>query len=160
MACGWANVNILPGLLVSLNKAPQADHPCGQLLVVHGLVLHRFPAHLGLSYLSFLEHSYSHHPKGSVMGSGQALEALHLWIYSSYCRAPSFTSLCPASHWWTLQSLCSFSFLQVACSSYSCCLIQSRVAWAASFSCLWATTLIHMLHISRASGIVVSLWGV
>ena len=36
MGCRWANVNTLLGLLVSLNKAPQADHPHGQLLVVHG----------------------------------------------------------------------------------------------------------------------------
>ena len=36
MGCQWANVNILPGLLVGLNKAQRADHSCSQLLVVHG----------------------------------------------------------------------------------------------------------------------------
>ena len=36
VGCWWASVNVLPSLLVGLNKAPQADHPHGQLLVVHG----------------------------------------------------------------------------------------------------------------------------
>ena len=36
MRCRWADVNVLLGLLVTLNKAPQADHPHSQLLVVHG----------------------------------------------------------------------------------------------------------------------------
>ena len=36
VGCWWANINILPSLLVGPNKAPQADHPHGQLLVVHG----------------------------------------------------------------------------------------------------------------------------
>ena len=40
-----------------------------------GLVLHKSPAHVGLSCVPFLDHSYLHHPKGSVMGSGQAPKA-------------------------------------------------------------------------------------
>ena len=51
-----------------------------------GLVLHKSPAHVGLSCVTFLDHSYSHHPKGSVIGSGQALEALHSQLYSSCCQ--------------------------------------------------------------------------
>ena len=35
-----------------------------------------------------LFHSYSHHPKGLVMGLGQAPEALHSQLYSSCHQAP------------------------------------------------------------------------
>ena len=47
-----------------------------------GLAFHKSPAHVGLSYLSFLDHLYSHHPKGLVMGLGQAPEALHAHGYT------------------------------------------------------------------------------
>ena len=44
---GQTNVNILPGLLVSLNKAPQADHMGCQLLVVHGACTPQIPSPFG-----------------------------------------------------------------------------------------------------------------
>ena len=47
MGCMWANINTLLGLLVSLNKAPQADHPHGQLLVVHGAGAPQVPSSFG-----------------------------------------------------------------------------------------------------------------
>ena len=106
-----------------------------------GLALHKSPAHAGLLCVPFLDHSYSHHPKGSVMGSGQAPEAQHSQLYSSCHRAPSLSILCMASCRWTLQSSCSSRFLWVASSSCSCLCIHSRVAWAASFSFLRAANL-------------------
>ena len=36
MGCWWADIGALSGPLVCLNQAPQADHFCGYLLVVHG----------------------------------------------------------------------------------------------------------------------------
>ena len=99
-----------------------------------GLVLHKSPAHVGLSCVPFLDHSYSHHPKGSVIGSGQASEARHSWLYSSCCQAPSLSKLHMASHCWTLWSSCPSHFLWAASSSCSCLCICSRVAQAASFS--------------------------
>ena len=99
-----------------------------------GLVLHKSPAHAGLSCVPFLDHSYSHHPKGSVIGSGQAPEAQCSQLYSSCHRAPSLSKLHMASCCQTLWSSCPSHFLWAASSSHSCLHICSRVAWGASFS--------------------------
>ena len=106
-----------------------------------GLALHKSPAHAGLLCVPFLDHSYSHHPKGSVMGSGQAPEAWCSQLYSSCQRAPSLSILCMASCRRTLQSSWPSCFLWAASSSRSCLCIHSRVARAASFSLLRAANL-------------------
>ena len=109
-----------------------------------GLVLHKSPAHVGLPCVPFLDHSYSHHPKGSVIGSGQAPEARHSRLYSSCHRAPSLSILHMTSCHQTLGSSCPSCFLWVASSSRSCLRIRSRVARAASFSFSRAASLSHM----------------
>ena len=111
-----------------------------------GLVLHKSPAHAGLSCVLCLDHSYLHHPNGSVIGSGQAPEARRSQLYSSCHRAPSLSKLRMASRWWTLRSSCPSRFLRVASSSRSCLHIHSRVARAASFSFSRATILSCMSH--------------
>ena len=161
MGCRWANVNTLPGLLVSLNKAPWADHPCGQLPGGPWGWHSKDPQPIwDFCTCPFWTTHIHTIPRNQVMGLGQAPEALCSWLYSSCCWASSFASLHLASCWWTLQSSCFFSFLWVACSSHSCCLIQLGVAQVASFSHLWAVTLTHMSHISRSSRVVVTLLGV
>ena len=109
-----------------------------------GLALHKSPAHVGLSCVPFLDHSYLHHPKGSVIGSGQAPKAQCSWLYSSCHRAPSLSILHMVSHHQTLWSSYPSRFLQAASSSCSCLRIHSRVAWAASFSFSQAASLIRM----------------
>ena len=61
-----------------------------------GLALHKSPAHVGLSYLSFLDHSYLHHPKGLVMGLGQAPEAPLLMIILFLPLSPFLHQLMPS----------------------------------------------------------------
>ena len=60
------------------------------------------------------------------MGSGQAPEALCSWLYSSCCRAPSFSNLRPASRRRILWSLCSSCLFRAASSSHSCLRICSK----------------------------------
>ena len=112
------------------------------------LALHRSPAHLGASYLPCWAHVCSHHQRGLVMGSGQALEALCSLLYSS-CHWASLL--------WALQDSCSLSLHRLACSPHSCHSMWSRVAQAATISFLRAAAFICTSHIHRVSLVIVSL---
>ena len=60
----------------ALTRPPRADHShAASCWWSMGLVLHKSPAHVGLLCVPFLDHSYLHHLKGLVIGSGQAPKA-------------------------------------------------------------------------------------
>ena len=124
-----------------------------------GLALQRSLAHSGASYLSCFTHVYLYHLRGSVIGSGQAPEALHYWLYCSCHSAPSLANLHWVSCWQALLDCHSSSLFWAASSSHSCHAMQSRVAWVATFSLSHSVSLIWTLHICMVSLVMLFLLG-
>ena len=101
-----------------------------------GLALHKSPSPCGDSHVSpFLDHSYSHHPKGSSDGVRTGSQGSVLPVITLPVTEPLPSPYCTWHHTaGPYEAPVPSHFLWVASSSHSCLRICSRVAQAASFS--------------------------